>query len=399
MGRLQVGAAAVLILASTSYAWAQVPTDAVELLGAPMPKGGKAGSSRAAPSVMPRGLGGEAARFSKIMGGVQADGRAATRGALEVKVYQAVAPAVVLVISEDGLGSGALISADGQIITNLHVVGDADTVGVLFKPKVEGGKIDKTEIRTAKVTRRDEVTDLALLKVEPPLGVTPLKVGDSSAVQVGSDVHAVGHPTGEAWTYTRGIVSQIRKDYGWHIEDGVPRKATVIQTQTPINPGNSGGPLIADDLTIVGINSFKGDGEGLNFAVSGEDVQAFLARTEDRRAGPPPKAKPTKNCKMEIVSEEPMKKPAGTNLFVDADCDGEADFMIFEPKRKKDPRVWMFDDNGDGTIDTMFFDADWDDDFETALYDTDGNGKFDLTGEFRDGEDEPYRFERVKEED
>jgi S1-C subfamily serine protease len=398
MGRLQIGAA-VLILASTSYAWAQAPTEADAFLGAPMPKPAEVGPGRARPGGLPGGLGGEAARFAKAMGAIQPEGRAATRGALDVKVYQVVSPAVVLVVSDDSLGSGVLVSADGQIVTNLHVVGDADTVGVMFKPKAEGDRLDKKEIRTAKVIRRDEVADLALLKVEPPPGVTPLKIGDSSTVQVGSDVHAVGHPTGEAWTYARGIVSQIRKDYDWNIGDGLARHATVIQTQTPINLGNSGGPLIADDLTVVGINSFKGEGEGLNFAVSGEDVKAFLARDEDRRAAPPPKKKvSTKNCQLEIVGQEAAKKPSGTNFFVDADCDGEADFLIFEPKRKKDPRIWIFDDDGDGEIDTMFFDEDWDDDFEFSTYDTDGNGKIDMVGEFRDGEDEPFRFERVDEE-
>src|SRR5690606_14286963 len=130
------------------------------------------------------------------------------------------------------------------------------------------------DIRPAKVVKRDGVADLALLQVaDVPAGVKPLAVGSAASVQVGADVHAIGHPTGEAWTYTRGVVSQVRKDYAWMDE----HKATVIQTQTPINPGNSGGPLINDDLEIIGVNSFKADGEGLNFAVSADDVKAFLA--------------------------------------------------------------------------------------------------------------------------
>ena len=95
-------------------------------------------------------------------------------------------------------------------------------------------------------------------------------------MQVGADVHAIGHPAGEAWTYTKGIVSQIRPGYEWQPKASVKHVADVIQTQTPINPGNSGGPLISDDGRLIGVNSFKKDGEALNFAVSIGEVEKFL---------------------------------------------------------------------------------------------------------------------------
>lgn len=362
-----------------------------------MPKPGKAAAPSRAPAAFadaPDTDGRSAARFARVLDGLQPEGRAATRGTAEVQVYQKASPAVVLVVTEDSLGSGALISADGKIITNLHVVGKAETVGVVFKPAAEGGKIDKADIRTAKVLRRDGVTDLALIQVEPPTGVTPLAIGDSSKVQIGADVHAIGHPTGQSWTYTRGIVSQVRKDYAWTVEDGTTHKATVIQTQTPINPGNSGGPLLSDDLTIIGINSFISDGEGLNFAVSAEDVKAFLASTADRAAPPPEKRIPD-GCKESIVGEEPSKDPKGTYFSIDETCDGEADYVVFEPKSKRDPLTYLYDDDGDGKIEVIMFDQGWDGDVDEALYDTDGDGEPDMRGAFRDGEDEPYLMERL----
>ena len=229
--------------------------------------------------------GAAAARYAAALDGAAAQPRQVTRGAKDAQVYQAAAPSVVLVLAGDSFGSGALISADGKIVTNLHVVGDAKEVGVVFKPAAEGASFGKADVRRAKVIRRDEVADLALLQVsEVPAGAKPLPLAASSAVQVGSDVHAIGHPTGQAWTYTRGIVSQVRKDYAWRTEMGLDHKATVVQTQTPINPGNSGGPLLDDNLEIIGINSFKSDGEGLNFAVSADDVRTFLTLKEDRRA-------------------------------------------------------------------------------------------------------------------
>jgi hypothetical protein len=235
-----------------------------------------------------------------------------------------------------------------------------------------------------------------LIRVEKvPDGVKPLTIGTTSAVQVGSDVHAIGHPTGEAWTYTRGIVSQIRKDYAWAAEDRVEHKATVIQTQTPINPGNSGGPLIDDDGIVVGINSFKSSGEGLNFAVSGDDVQAFLARPKDRKAQPV-KAVTAKACKSKVLKERASKDPVGAEFLMDDDCDGHGDYLLLVPDDKKQPVIVQLDENGDGKIDTMIFDDDRDGHPDYAMYDTDGDGKPDLQGRYRDHEDEPYAWEKMK---
>lgn len=252
-------AAVTATLSLASYAWAAPPE---ARLGQPadLPDGTAAKGRVDLPDLPAAGV-----RFGQALSRLKPEGQATTRGAAETRVYQKASPAVVLIVSENALGSGALISADGKIVTNLHVVDDAEVVGVIFKPAVEGAAVGKGDVRRAKVIRRDELTDLALIQVEEvPAGVTPLAIGNSTTLQVGADVHAIGHPTGEAWTYTRGIVSQIRRDYEWSTEDKIPGKATVIQTQTPINPGNSGGPLIDDGLRLIGINSFIGDGEGLN---------------------------------------------------------------------------------------------------------------------------------------
>jgi len=208
-----------------------------------------------------------------------------TRGAKEVELYQRAAPAVVLVLTNgDRLGSGAIIDGQGHVITNWHVVGSEPDVVVVFKPK------DSTEPKKelafwATVEKVDQVTDLALLKIRtPPNGPPFLPLGDVSTLAVGQDVHAIGHPRGEAWTYTKGIISQIRPNYTWSTSDGVVHRAKVIQTQTPVNPGNSGGPLLDDNGKLVGVNSFRGQGEGLNYAVAVDEVQEFLQRRESRPA-------------------------------------------------------------------------------------------------------------------
>ena len=379
-----------LALGLSSYAWSAAPEDS---LGSPAPDLSAAGPAKAARPKLARGASAvdpSVKRYVAALDGLAPQGASATRGANETLVYQAASQAVVLIVSDDSLGSGALVSADGLIVTNLHVVGDAKEVGVIFKPPSEGAQLDKKDIRTAKVVRRDGVADLALIKVaEVPAGVTPLKVAGSSAVQVGSDVHAIGHPTGEAWTYTRGIVSQIRRDYAWAAKDEVPHKATVIQTQTPINPGNSGGPLLDDALEIVGINSFKGEGEGLNFAVSAEDVKALLAMTADRAA------EPSKACEIKELSSRPSKKPKGEEIVLDVDCDGVGDVLAVQPFDRREPITYASDEDGDGKLDTILVDSGQDGQLDLGLYDTDADGKVDTEGYFHPGEDKPYRYQKI----
>jgi hypothetical protein len=186
-------------------------------------------------------------------------------------------------------------------------------------------------------------------------------------------------------------VSQIRPKYGWD-DSFYLHQADVIQTQTPINPGNSGGPLLDDQARLVGVNSFSSqDSEGLNFAVSVEDVKSFLARGHDRAA--PRQAAAA--CEWKDVGVEDWTDPKGKATLLDTDCDGEADATLFEPKNRREPDMLMSDENGDGKYDAFYMDQNRDGDPEYALYDTDGDGKLDMRADYRKGEDEPYRWEKV----
>ena len=397
MRLLQVGALCVA-LAMASYASAAPPEDRLGRKPAERsgktPTPGRAASAAAIGEALAGGEGSPTA-YGKALSGLQPEGRSLTRGAKETQVYQQAAPAVVLIVTDDALGSGVLIDADGRIVTNLHVVEGAKEVGVIFKPRVEGASVAEAAVHRAKVLRIDEVADLALIQVsEIPGHVKPLAISKSPPVPVGADVHAIGHPTGQSWTYTRGIVSQIRRDHDWSTQSRLKHRATVIQTQTPINPGNSCGPLLDDSLQVIGINTFVSEGEGLNFAVSAEDVNAFLARTEDRRTTPAP---PPEDCKAEAIDERPMKDPKGTEFLMDSDCDGKGDYSIEAPDDRRKPIVIVLDDDGDGKFDTLIFDDRHDGKPDLALYDTDGNGKPDMKGLYRNGEDEPYRYEKIKE--
>ncbi len=115
-----------------------------------------------------------------------------TRGTKEITAYQKVAPAVVLILTESGFGSGSVIDAKGQVITNWHVVRNYPDVVVIFKAK-NSAELNWDLARSAKVRKIDQGSDLALLQInKPPKSVPFMKLGNSSTISVGQDVHAIG---------------------------------------------------------------------------------------------------------------------------------------------------------------------------------------------------------------
>lgn len=166
------------------------------------------------------------------------------------------------------VGSGFVVSRQGYILTNAHVVSDsghlATKLTVMFK-----GAGSQTRSVSGKIVGVDAQSDVAVVKVDPSgLTLNPLPMGDSNAVQVGEPVVAIGNPLALEFTLTSGIVSAIHRDLspqtGTNIFNG-------IQTDAAINEGNSGGPLIDSSGHVIGINeqiaTQSGGNEGLGFAV------------------------------------------------------------------------------------------------------------------------------------
>jgi len=201
-----------------------------------------------------------------------------SRGAADIAIYKKAALATVLVATDQSLGSGVVIGPTGEVLTTWRVIRNVERVAVFFKPD-QGVNIHQDSAFAATVVKADPVVDLALLKLsDPPKSLTMLPLGDPSTILVGESIYAIGHPTGEAWTYTTGIISRIRPDYRWRGEDGLLHQATVIQTQTALNPGNVGGPLLNDQGELIGINTFRKERAGLNLAVAVDAIEDFLTR-------------------------------------------------------------------------------------------------------------------------
>jgi serine protease Do len=168
------------------------------------------------------------------------------------------------------LGSGFIVSPSGYVVTNNHVIGDADKVQVILQ--------DKTKY-TAKIVGRDPKTDLAVLKINADHPLPYVTFGDSSAAQVGDWVMAVGNPFGLGGTVTTGIISARGRDINEGPYDDF------LQIDAPINRGNSGGPTFNLDGQVIGINtaiySPNGGSVGIGFAVPSNAAKNIVAQLEE----------------------------------------------------------------------------------------------------------------------
>ncbi|MGI9113436.1 MAG: trypsin-like peptidase domain-containing protein [Chthoniobacterales bacterium] len=165
---------------------------------------------------------------------------------------------------QNSLGSGVIVTNEGHIITNNHVVSQVDEIEV----QLSDGRTKK-----ARLIGSDEQVDLAVLKIDEP-GVKPLKLGDSDAVQAGDLVLAIGNPFGFEETVTEGIISSKgRPNRGDQFGD-------FLQTDAAINPGNSGGPLVNLAGEVIGINtaiiSGSGGSQGIGFAIPSNTVKMAM---------------------------------------------------------------------------------------------------------------------------
>ena len=189
------------------------------------------------------------------------------------RVYANARPAVVSIESDEGTGSGSIISADGLVLTNAHVVGNSRTV----KVRLEDGRTLE-----GRVVGYGDGLDLAAVRIQGSNFPTiPLA---SAVAKVGQKAFAIGNPFGLEGTFTTGIVSRIDSDRG------------VIQTDAAINPGNSGGPLLNSQGQLIGVNtsiyaiSRDSGNIGIGFAINTNRVQPFLTAVRDGSAPQAPQS-------------------------------------------------------------------------------------------------------------
>ncbi len=187
---------------------------------------------------------------------------------LIAKVEKSTARIIVRSLQGASVGSGFVIDSDGSIMTNYHVIEGASSAVVEFDTGEKADVIGFTKV--------DKVRDLAIIKIpQDPKRLQQLPVA-AALPEKGEKVAAFGAPRGLPFTASDGIISAIRQSPEFNLR----KEGTYLQTTTPISPGNSGGPLVNLRGEVIGINSFKVDGENLNFAASATDIRAVLAEPE-----------------------------------------------------------------------------------------------------------------------
>jgi S1-C subfamily serine protease len=309
---------------------------------------------------------------------------------LAVNIFKNNASAVVYIGNEkeNGMGTGSIINKNGEIITNWHVVGNAKKLRIWLLPddpeKMDENLLWREPNFVGTVINRNKGKDLALVKVEGlPKNIKIIRFGKTSDVPIGSTVYAIGHPSGEAWTFSSGMVTQIRPNYTWDY-DSSTHKANVIQHEVPTNPGNSGGPLLNEKGMMVGVNSFvRTNTQLINFSVAIEEVKAFLKEEikEDKPEYIKKKKKPTyitKKCKEK-------------NKYLQKKCKKEQSFKSGDGIKKTYPNAitgdannngiddtWYVDENKNGKIDTAFVDDNEDGIIEAVMLDENENRVWEI---------------------
>lgn len=332
------------------------------------------------------------------------------RGAVDDLIDSTVA----VIGANSNFGSGVLLTNDDAsdlglidkfgngfyVATVDHVVAEAQDYAVIFYDPT-GSELDEGSIELAEIVGTEPEKDLAILKISnTPNGARgSALVSSMDEASIGDDVQAVGHPNSMWWTYTRGYISQFRKEYEWFYDDNGPSmKADVVQTQTPITTGNSGGPLFTQKGEVLGLSAF-GDPEfqSINFAISASELRVFAQSLS---------VLPKKNGSLTVAS---LIIPTSENWkFInefDLNEDGRIDAVVYDTDGNGSIDLGEFDIDYDGITDQYEFDLFKDDKFAMTYYpatsefypewriDSDDDGKYDLKAIDRNEDGIPDKIE------
>ena len=259
-------------------------------------------------------------------------------------------------------GTGSLISSEGLIVTNYHVVENANQVWVY--PYAKKFDLEKSKKFLGIVVSTNKVTDLAILKV---YGISsnnrPVPFGNMDSISVGDEVYAIGHPDSLHWSITDGIISNIRKNYDFKKFD---LKADLIQNTAPIDGGSSGGPLLNERGQIIGVNTIGDSSANFNFAVGVNHIRNLLEKV--------PHSIKFNLDKIKTVNEKELSKQFTNITPGDYNNNGIIDEWSVDTNNNNINDTLYVDDDEDGRIERIYIDSNENDKWDLIVYDDDLDG-------------------------
>ena len=313
------------------------------------------------------------------------------------QIYKNYSKSVFYLYNPDvkAMGTGFLVDDSGLVLSNWHVAEKATNMFVWTLP--EGGDksvkflFEKQDYYMASVIATNKKQDLALIKVSGlPKTIKPVNLGSDDQIEVGDNVYAIGHPISYPWTFSSGMVSQVRENFEWDYDDTFTHTANVIQMQTPISTGNSGGPLFSSEGKVVGVNTLgETQGQNINFAVAVNQVKQFIKDNPYVAKVNPLNAAMKKEYPKAITQDYNNNGTIDTwyvdtndngsvdLAFLDDNEDGKVEAVIIDENENGVWEVTRVDENQDGTIDYVLLDEDEDGKNDLIATDVDNDGKFD----------------------
>ena len=313
------------------------------------------------------------------------------------QIYKNYSKSVFYLYNPDvkAMGTGFLVDDSGLVLSNWHVAEKATNMFVWTLP--EGGDksvkflFEKQDYYMASVIATNKKQDLALIKVSGlPKTIKPVNLGSDDQIEVGDNVYAIGHPISYPWTFSSGMVSQVRENFEWDYDDTFTHTANVIQMQTPISTGNSGGPLFSSEGKVVGVNTLgETQGQNINFAVAVNQVKQFIKDNPYVAKVNPLNAAMKKEFPKAITQDYNNNGTIDTwyidtnnngsvdLAFLDDNEDGKVEAVLIDENENGKWEETRVDENQDGTIDYVLLDEDEDGKNDLIATDVDNDGKFD----------------------
>ena len=313
------------------------------------------------------------------------------------QIYKNYSKSVFYLYNPDvkAMGTGFLVDDSGLVLSNWHVAEKATNMFVWTLP--EGGDksvkflFEKQDYYMASVIATNKKQDLALIKVSGlPKTIKPVNLGSDDQIEVGDNVYAIGHPISYPWTFSSGMVSQVRENFEWDYDDTFTHTANVIQMQTPISTGNSGGPLFSSEGKVVGVNTLgETQGQNINFAVAVNQVKQFIKDNPYVAKVNPLNAAMKKEFPKAITQDYNNNGTIDTwyidtnnngsvdLAFLDDNEDGKVEAVLIDENENGKWEATRVDENQDGTIDYVLLDEDEDGKNDLIATDVDKDGTFD----------------------